>query len=278
MYLARILFGAKSGSKKRHGEMEDAIDEYLASSCKNGQIYGDYFCSCSNGYLIAFVHVARPNSLAKQHHSEWSASSLQTVVELFGQNPEWSILEDNVPKRFAPWERSKSFYLFTNAFDCTSPIRCADTGLPIPLYLLPITPQLREELYFWSLATIEHDKICLGCGELEIPAYKQLANPTSELSTTGRELCDEVTQATKKPTFYYLQRYWGRNSGEAKRLCPTCGSKWHTSVGSDDKQPFHHFHFRCKKCHLVSHRAVSYDDERHARIGEFKCKSDSTTN
>jgi predicted nucleic acid-binding Zn ribbon protein len=49
-----------------------------------------------------------------------------------------------------------------------------------------------------------------------------------------------------------------------------CGGKWHSSGSLSDRYTFHDFHFRCKRCRLVSHCADSYDDERHARIGEFK--------
>jgi len=64
-------------------------------------------------------------------------------------------------------------------------------------------------------------------GALEIPAYKKLADPTSELSVNGRELCARIEKATQKPTYYFLMRYWGRNDGEATRSRPLCGAKWH---------------------------------------------------
>ena len=154
--------------------------------------------------------------------------------------------------------------------DAASPLSCGDTGLPIPLYLLPITQQIRESLYFWARAYNYHDNIWLGSAALEVPAYKQLADPTSDLSATGRELCAEVERATEKPTFYFVHRYWGRNVGEAVRPCPLCGGKWHLSGSPKDRNLFHDFHFRCERCRLVSHCADSYDHERHARIGEFK--------
>jgi predicted nucleic acid-binding Zn ribbon protein len=269
MCLARITFGPDIGSSRERDALSDVGESYLAALLKNGQIYGEYLLAWSNGTLVAYTHVARPDSLAERYHSEWAMSDLNAVAKAFGRVPRCEIIDDDVRKRFRSWKHSTSFYLFTHAFDDASPIRCGDTGRPIPLYLLPITQQARQDLYFWARSYNYHEHIWLGSAALEIPAYKQLADPTSDLSVTGRQLCVDVERATKTPTFYFVDRYWGRNVGEAGRPCPVCGGKWHSSGTRSDGQPFHRFHFRCKRCRLVSHCADSYDDERHARIGEF---------
>lgn len=269
MFLARITFGPRGISASENDGRSDAAECYLASLLKNGQIYGEYLFAWSNGMLVAYTHVARPDSLAERYHSDWAQSAFTSVVDVFGRTPKCEIIDDNVPKRFPSWKRSTSFFLFTHAFDDTSPLCCGDNGRPIPLYLLPITQQTREHLYFWARSYNYHDNVWLGSAALEIPAYKQLADPTSDLSVTGRDLCAEVELATKTPTYYFMHRYWGRNVGEAVRPCPLCGGKWHSSDNQTDRQPFHRFHFRCEPCRLVSHCADLYDDERHARIGEF---------
>jgi len=270
MFLARITFDTDDGSSRERDALSNAAECYLAALLKNGQIYGEYLFAWSDGILAAYTHVARPDALAERHHSEWAMSDLNSVIKTFGQPPRCEIIDDDVPKRFTSWKRSTWFYLFTHAFDDASPICCGDTGRPIPLYLLPITQHTRESIYFWARSYNYHDNIWLGSAALEIPAYKQLADPISDLSVTGRELSADVERATKTPTFYFMHRYWGRNDGEAVRPCPVCGGKWHSSETATDRQPFHRFHFRCKRCRLVSHCADSYDDERHARIGEFK--------
>jgi predicted nucleic acid-binding Zn ribbon protein len=95
----------------------------------------------------------------------------------------------------------------------------------------------------------------------EVPAYKQLADPKSDLSVTGRELCARIEKATEKPTFYYLMRYWCRNDGEATRTCPLCGGEWRLSdQEKEDKTPFHRFHFRCNGCRLVFRIADSNEE------------------
>ena len=277
MYLVKVDFGACSKGYSRPS-VSDIAGDYLSTLLHNGQICGDYSCAFCDGRFVAYTHVVRPGASAEQHHSQWGLSSLQKVIEAFGQAPQWHIIEDDVPKRFPSWERSSSLYLFTHAFDDTSPVCCGDSGRPIPLYLLPISDETREYLYFWGRHYKDHDNIWFGSGALEIPAYKQTADPRSELSTTGRELCRDIEEATGKRTFYYLQRYWGRKVGEEKRLCPMCGRRWRTALKESEKTPFWKFSFCCVRCRLVSHCAVSYDDERHAAIGEFPRQSRSARN
>lgn len=73
---------------------------------------------------------------------------------------------------------------------------------------------------------------------------------------------------TGMPTYYYLHRYWARRGAEQSRRCPNCGRNWQNSKYSSDSELFHNFPFRCERCRLVSSQAVTFEDERHARIGE----------
>jgi len=270
MFLVQITFGSDGGDNRRRESLRDAAETYLGSLLWNGQIYGDYLLAWSNAQLVGYTRAARPDSFAKRYHSQWGASTLNKLVEAFGRDPEWRIIEDDVPRRFPSWRRSSSLYLFTHAFDVTSPVSCGDSGKLIPVYLLPVSDQNREDLYRWASSYRHLDNIWLDSGALEIPAYKQLADPESDLSAAGRELCARLEKATQKPTFYYLTRYWGRADGEATRPCPLCGGEWHLSNQNADMTPFHKFSFKCDGCRLVSHIADSYEDERHARIGEYK--------
>ena len=270
MFLARIAFDTDNASPRDRDTLSDVAECYLAALLKNGQIYGEYLFAWSQGTFAAYTHLARPDSLAERHHSQWAMSDLKSVIDAFGQPPKFEIMEDDIPKRFRSWKRSSSFYLFTDAFNAVSPICCGDTGQPIPLYLLPIDQEIREAVYFWARSYSHHDNIWLGSAALEIPAYKQLADPTSDLSMTGRELCANIESASETPTFYYMYRHWGRKDGEAVRPCPVCGGKWHSFGVATDRQPFHRFYFRCDGCRLVARCADTYADERHARIGEYK--------
>lgn len=263
MYLAQIEFGS---SKEPRAVVEDVIETYLAALLKNGQIYDDYYLARSKGRYIGFTHLARPNAHEPCFHSSYGKEDLKSVASMFGRNPTWRLLDDDVPRRFADWRRSSSFYLFANL---GSPVCSGDTGHRVPLYLLPVDFWTRENLYFWSRHNFDLDNVWLASGALEIPAYKQLADPRSELAQDGREFCAKIEKATGIRTFYYLFRYWGRRKGEADRPCPLCGRSW--ADGRKQQDPgFHNFDFRCVKCRLVSNLAVDFEDQRHARIGEYR--------
>ena len=270
MFLVQITFGPGDSDGDQCESLRDAAETYLCSLLRNGQIHGDYLLAWSNAQLIGYTRVARPDSFAKGYHSQCGVADLNKLIEAFGRDPQWWIIDDDVPERFPDWHDSSTLYLFTHAFDDASPICCGDSGEPIPVYLLPISDQDRQGLYSWAGSYKDLDNVWLASGALEIPAYKQLADPTSDLSVTGRELCVRIENATKKPTYYYLTRYWGRNDGEATRPCPLCGGEWRLSDQNEDMTPFHKFQFKCDGCRLVSRIADSYEDERHARIGEYK--------
>lgn len=271
MFLVQITFGQGDGGGSQRESLGDAAETYLCSLLRNGQINGDYMLAWSNAQLIGYTRVARPDSFANGYHSQWGVADLNKLIEAFGRDPQWSVIDDDVPERFTDWRDSSSLYLFKHAFDDASPICWGDSGEPIPAYLLPISDQDRQELYSRAGSYKDLDNVWLASGAVEIPAYKQLADPTSDLSVTGRDLCVRIEKATKKPTYYYLTRYWGRDDGEGARPCPLrCGGEWRLSAHNDDMAPFHKFQFKCDGCRLASHIAVSYEADCYARIGEYK--------
>ncbi|MBZ5552092.1 MAG: Zn-ribbon-containing protein [Acidobacteriia bacterium] len=270
MFIAEITFASSRSKTTNRESLRDVAEEYLACLLRNGQIYGEYLIAWSNAQLVCFTYLARPNSIQKQYHSKWGLTALKKVLEEFGENPGVQMIEENIPRSFSPWRRSSTLYLFTHALHVGSPVHCGDSGSAVPVYELPISDQDREELFSWAGLYGYLDNIWLESDVLEIPAYKQLVDPRSKVSDAGRKLCRRIEAATGKPTFYYLTRYWGRRIGEASRVCPLCGGKWHEANSREKGDRFYNFHFRCKRCRLVSRRADTDDDERRARYGEYR--------
>jgi predicted nucleic acid-binding Zn ribbon protein len=275
MYLAQVTFGTDGGKYCQRDELQDIGEEYLSKLWRSGQTYPQFLTTWSKGKLISYTRLARPNAYHRRHLSKWGKDALKTVVKTFGQEPQWKMIDDDVPKRFRSWRRSSSFFLFTNPLGSPQLLSCGDTGLHVPVYLLSIPHIKREDLYHWARAYLCMYHIWLDTfpsSTLEIPAYKETADPGSELSSTGRLLGAEIEKATGTPTYYYLLRHWGRKVGEEKRLCPGCGKPWHVLTEPQEDREFHQFDFRCEPCRLVSHVGVSCfaDEQRYARIGEFK--------
>jgi predicted nucleic acid-binding Zn ribbon protein len=210
--------------------------------------------------------------LGRRYHSAVGKEMLTKVVAAFGAKPTLKMLDDEARRRQLTWKGSLFLYLFTHAFDWTSPVCRGDGQGPIPVFLIPITFQQKEEVYRWQRRYRLYDDVWLECGSLEIPAYRKLAEANSDLTQEGQELCCAIEKTTGVPTFYYLMRYWGRATGEHERLCPRCGGRWTTANAVEERRRFWHFDFKCDRCRLVSHRGVSSDGGRHTKIGEFRRK------
>lgn len=274
MILHKVTFGSFPNEKK--AEAIDLADEYLVALLHNGQISGEFSFGTSRGVLAAYIHLSGIAGHSLKNHSKYGREYYYKIAEFFGKPPTWQNLDDDVPKRDTTWKNAPFLYLFTDMFESESPLRRGDNGQPIPLYLLPGKHEDREGIYFWQNSYRNHDSIWIGSGELEIPAYKQLAEPASELSQIGLDICQAVEKATNIPTYYFLIRYWGRRISEAKRRCPGCGRAWRTENLFKNPHRFWHFDFQCKHCRLVSHTSDADDDERHAFIGEYKKMSKRT--
>jgi len=268
MILSQVKFGRQRKLTKE--QLSDIAESYLASLLKTGQICGEYLLAWTDGILNAHLLLSGPDAFRAKNHSQYGKNELAKVREAFAKLPNWIVLDDACPKRPPTWKNAPFLYLFTHEFDSASPVSHGKNGAPIPLYTIPIPFEDKEQLFFWQQSYRSLDNIQLECGALEIVAYRQLADPNSELSQRGRDLCRRIEAGTKVPTYYYLQRYWGRPKGEEDRRCPGCGNGWKVERPKELPKRFHQFDFGCENCRLVSHLGVSTDGGRRVRIGEFQ--------
>lgn len=268
MILANVKFGRAGNQSK--SELEDNVETYLGRLLHQGQMGSEYVFAWTDEVLTAFVQLVAPDAHALRHHSSYGKETLAELKKAFGRNPEWKILEDGNQEAVPTWRRAPFLYLFTHAFDDGPPVCRGYDRKPVPSYLIPLPYQERESVYFWQDNYRHHDSIWLGCGTLEIPAYRELADPNSDLAQHGRDLCQRIEKVTSIPTYYFLMRFWGRRKNEGNRKCPGCGRPWRTKHAGVKRADFWPFEFQCHKCRLISHRADCFDNERHAHIGEFR--------
>jgi predicted nucleic acid-binding Zn ribbon protein len=268
MYLSQATFGPVP-----HGvdtaQAHDAVFGFLISLQKNGQLSGDFLQSLSGGKYVAFANLVRPDAARKQHHSQYALKELASIRELFGSEPSWRLLADHLPNSFHDFGTSSSLFLFSSEYDGESPLCCGDTGNRLPAYLIPIHDDERERLYFWSREYNRLDGVWLASGDLEIPAYRQLASPKSTLAKQGLALANSIERALGTPTYYFLMRYYGRGEREQYRRCPLCNGDWHVNQTTLGQRQFWHFPFRCVQCRLASQLADAAYDDQWAHIGEF---------
>lgn len=267
MILYKVVFGAIP--KRKRQEAESAMYLYLSVLAHNGQACCGYIDTVQGGELCAYVVLQGPGALQTKNRSEYEPDRLKQVVEVFGQAPKWVVAQDDPPKRDTTWARAPFLFLFTYGSCEESPLCRGDNGNPVPLHRLPGPHDDREQIHFWKHAYQAHDQIWLQGDKLEIPAYRELACPGSQLSLKGREICRRMEAATGLPTYYFLMRHWGRREGDEDRPCPGCGGQWRrTTPASQAEAPWPAV-FQCAKCRLVSQVANSRNDERHASIGEW---------
>ena len=268
MLLARVSFHHEF--EHIEFELADAAVRYLGALLRNGQICGEYVTGWSDGVFQAYVRLSHRTAIEQKYLSDYGRQCLATVQHQFGSDPDWEILDDNISVGVPTLKSATSLYLFTHGLNADSPVNHGDRGTGLPLHLLPVDNELRSELFSWAEAYSDLDRVWFRTTALELPAYEQLAGLQSELTTTGRDLCQQLEVATGKPTYYYLTRHWGDLINEDDRPCPGCGKVWRLKDSPMPSNiPFHKFHFRCEGCRLVSHRAGCFEPEGHPEIGAW---------
>ncbi len=264
MFLARVIFGAGATKPVDRDRLGALAAEYLDCLVKSGQICGEYFYAWQKGRLYGYAHLARPGAGGPRHLSAWGRSRYKEVLRHFAAAPTWQLLDDSVPRRFPGWRSAPAFYLFTRFDRDVSPLCRLNDG-----QTLPLTDEEREEAFFWTRIYRNHDAVWIDSGALELAAYRQLADPPSELFTAGRKLAAKLESRLRKPVYYYAFRYYGRKNEGPERVCPACGQAWLVAESPAEDTPFHHFPYRCDACRLVSHPACDSGNAHQIKIGLY---------
>lgn len=266
MIYYQILFGPYV--KEQYEDAKNLIENYLSAMSHNGQIVGEWDIVPWQSQIVAYVNTSGIKAERKNSHSKWGKEYLKKIQNFFGQAPVWTCQEDFPRKKNATWKNAPFLYLFTDFSEYESPVARGDNGYIIPYFTIPLTDEEKEWIYFWKERYGALDFVWISSGDLEMPAYRILAEPESEISKSGRELCQTIEKATGVPTYYYLMRYYGRKEeDEKKRLCPCCEKPWYVEHPEGEDKPFWKFDFQCEPCRLVSNLACDVN-LRYAKIGE----------
>ncbi|CAN5600619.1 Zn-ribbon-containing protein [soil metagenome] len=241
----------------------EEIEGMIAALLHQGQIIGQEIIIADEPEKLVYVCYAPTNtSLEPEHFSDWGRASLVKLSD-DGCTMTWKLLSNSTDK--IEWESAEYLVLFARTI---YPPISNELGETISTYSLPLHESHRSELRLWNGLHNACDELWLGSeGELELSAYKQMAEPKSFLSEFGRTLCSEVQKATKKPTYYYLQKFYGRQADYKEIPCPGCGGNW--KLAKDDIKDLWDFPFRCESCRLISSYAVRFDNEKRSKIGEY---------
>lgn len=250
MLIAEGRFKRKSGASGEN--VKDHVLNYLGALAVNGQVYGDWQYGWADDELVVILHIPTIDAVATKHNSHRVTKAYELLLSFLSSKPSWKIITNVPDQKYAKAGAASFYYMYTNALTVEPPLRSGDNGNPIPTYLLYLKYRTREELSWWLNSSALHDAMWIQSGKLERAAYRQLADPKSELSESGRAVCREIETQTKIPTYYYLMRYHKLPGKQPREVCPDCGRKW-LVLEYDEKLRFWHFHLKCDNCRLVAH-------------------------
>ena len=274
MYVAQLTVAPASSSDSAREAVSEATLSYLATFRRHGQQYGDEIAAWVGGRLQVTLELAGPDAHRHRNHSSGGLRELRVLRRLCKSPPRWKLVSDAARRRkpVPDWRKETSLYLWTGFLCRTSAVSAGSTGKPVPTYLLPIDDKKIESIYSWAAYYRGHDLLWVGSAKLEIPAYRELADPRSEMSSWGREVCRQIERATGLPTYYYLQRYfgWRNEHRERNRKCPGCGRAWARNPAGSVHHSIESFEFRCARCRLISCVGIDAFNRRYARIGDAR--------
>lgn len=255
MFIKELTFECYQNTQ--YASVERAINNYFDMLRYNGQIIGREFpIAMHDGWFITRLVCPEENALDEIFNSPQVKHALNQLTEAGLLAPKIKTVAEDLNSLECATDFSPSWQiLYTTFLDTCSPLRCADTLAPIPLYRTPeaISNGDRKSVIKWQEEWINCDELQMNGSAVSSFALKELGDIDSKLFYRGSNLCKRIEYITKVPTYYYLYRVAGTSlQSEQQRKCPSCGGEWKL-----DTPLFDIFDFKCDKCQLVSN--ISWD-------------------
>lgn len=253
-------------------DLEDELEGLLIDFKKYYFITGQYsLLNLGNAYRASILTPLLDNDKKSDFPAELK-SEMNSIRDKYSLKIEVKKLYDNEKVDYASEvDKADSYYLFTHLFSIYSPLKSAASGYSIAPYLLGIKRSMVEQMYAWQRRYKVMDSLWMDSGELEVDAYKEMSVIESPLNKKGLDICRQVEDVIKKPVYYFIFKYYGRNFVELERLCPSCGQEWYNEEFKEDSEIMKmtdNFAYICHKCKLISLETLELNLRR-AHIGEF---------
>ena len=245
----------------------EAAESFIFLLARFEHIFPNYILRWVRRNLVCTVGAVYSDSLKPAHFNRYTQSRLRELQALLSERPRL-VRETSAAKSAPKIDRCSSLYLGATYLSENPVLKSGVDDAFIPIYMLPLDPDFTEKLHFWGLNYRRYDGIQMACHALEVPAYKQLADLSSQLSQDGRQMCREIEVQLRKPVYYYLYRYWGfPEEIEKERKCPSCNKEWQNPIWRPKGPGLSGYFFKCDSCRLISEPGSTDDNQRRAKIG-----------
>jgi predicted nucleic acid-binding Zn ribbon protein len=250
MYKQKIAITINSDCDRE--KLFDGFIILMGSLCRNGQIMGGIESPyIAENEIICYQTTLEENSLDTKYNDEWVALRIKTLEELCNGKLKTELAGQHIPlyKGVCTCTHHNSYILFTTYSNESSPVDCGNCGRAVPIYRInSLTDSDRYDIESWEGNYVSCDNLNMGCAVGEKWAIKQMSDLTSQLSKFGRDVCDNITEKTKVPTYYFLLNYRTISLAKDKlRKCPSCNGEWLLN-----EKWLGFYDFKCNKCRLVS--------------------------
>jgi len=177
---------------------------FLGCLYNNGQILKDYELIEAADVLWTVVTLPADDALNTENNNIYVNKYQDMVQEHFTISSE--LLGKNMDKNDSCNCKEPSWYmLYTDTSLSESPVVCGDCGKTVPLYRLPHIFDSAEHhgVLSWQWAYKNTDELWKH-GLSDRFTYRQMHNPSSQLSKEGMDICRAFEEKLGKPFFYYL--------------------------------------------------------------------------
>lgn len=223
MYTYEFCFYTKSDLNEE--EFLYSLQNYMSSLILNGQILEEYqnLVKYKDHFKCRFVIPERKalNSFSNNNYDEKFRKKLTEFLVEEIKCIEIGINAD--VDRACECEKSEYYILSGDNDYAVSPILCGNCNKSIPLYKLPKTYENSDyyDILNWQKTYKAYDSLFMNSYS-ERHAYKMINSIDSKMVKEGRRICAFIQEVTKIPVYYFLFKYYKKNSN----TCPGCGEYW----------------------------------------------------
>lgn len=162
-------------------ELGDAVAWYGACLWKNGQTSIDYQVGTVGRSWRLSTYLWGTKASSPAAHADYGRAALKAAIALCAAQPKWVLAEPGPDNDgYSQWRSAGLLCLRGSCIEGDCRFVNGDNGWPIPIYTAPLHSSQREQLTKWFDFDEHLDNLWRRSKELEIPAYRIMADVRSD--------------------------------------------------------------------------------------------------